>query len=447
MARDLTQAMWDKFVLALCETSAGRGLDPKTVMPTSGLTNADWEVMDITGLPSNSANPPTKGALIVPALEQWANTMPEWSPNYVPSSRSFYDQYVAFLTSIQLKGGNAALQQIADGYATNLANARTKLTTDRTNMFTAWTTFNTAQNAIPEDSRTTYAQWYQDNWAATILADTQGVQMQAGLYDQAMANVGGPDFPTINTARTRAQLTTGNSVMYNNLLYPLYTVTPKLNDFYVEALQTLARNDPPQINKLTIKLSDDNSAANAQSSYLSTSAQGSYSGFLWGGSASVAYSQSRGAQKYDSLVQGLEMVYSAQAARMFNITLGPWYNSAMISGFANQISPNSALANKPMTGEGGFLNIRASQLLVVFRPSVTLTGSKQTIAALSNQFNQQSSASISVGALCWSASANASQGQSNFSKDVQISNDGTSVTITDNTNAPKVILVVPQKPN
>jgi hypothetical protein len=446
MARDLTQAMWDKFVTALSETSAGRGLDPKTVMPTSGLTNADWEVMDITGLPSNSANPPAKGSTIVPALEAWANTMPEWSPNYVPSSRNFYDQYMAFLNSIQLKGGNAALQQIADGYATNLTNARTKLANDQTAMFTAWGTFNTGQGAIPEGSRITYDQWYQNNWASTILADNQAVQQQAGLFDQAMSNVGGPDFPTINRAKTRAQLAGGNSLTYNNLQYPAYTVTPGLNAFLVEGLQTLARNDPPQI-RVEIDLRDDNAQANAQSSYLGVSARASYSSFFWGGSAAAAYSQSRGAQKYDGLVQGLKMVYTAQAARLFTFNLGPWYDSAMISGFANQISPNSALAGKSMTGEGGFLNLRTSQVLVVLKPSVTLTGSRNTIDALSNQFNQQSSASISVGALCWSASASASQGQRSFSDDVKISSDRTSITITDNTNAPKVILVVPSKPN
>jgi hypothetical protein len=446
MARDLTQVMWEKFVAGLCSQSAGKGLDPTLVMPTSGLTNADWEVMDITGLPSNSANPAAKGSTIVPALEQWANVMPEWSPNYVPSSRNFYDQYTAFLNSIELKGGNAALQQIADGYATNLKTARDKLQSDTTTMFLAWSAFNTAQAAIPPSSQTPYDQWYQNNWASTILADTNNVQAQSTLFNQAMAKVGGPDYQTISTAQSRAALTGGNALMYNNLAYPAYTATPGLNDWYVSAMQTLASGAKPAIS-IEIELSDQHDSGTAQSSYLGASASVSYSAFLWGGSASASYSQSSGAQSYDSLAQGLQMVYTAQAATLFNFGLGPWYDSAMISGFADQISPTSALANKPMTGADGFLNLRVSQALVVLKPSVTLIGSKQTIAAISNQFAQQSSASVSVGAFCWSASASASQGQSNYANDVKVSSDGTSITLTDNTNAPKVILVVPSKPN
>lgn len=445
MARDLTQAMWEKFVQAITTTGPGKGLDPTQVMPTSGLVNADWQVMDITGLPSNSANPPAKGSTIVPALEQWANVMPEWSPNYVPSSNNFYDNYTAFLNAIELKGGNAALQQIADGYATNVATARNKLSKDQTDAMTAWGAFNTAQAAIPEPNRTTYAQWYQENWASTITSDQNDLAAQSTKYNQAIAAVGGPDYKTINGAQTRATLQAGSSGLdYNGLLYPAYTATTGLNDWYVSALQTLSDGSPPAID-IDIKLIDDDSASSAQSSYLDTAAAVSYSAFFWGGSAAASYGQSKGAQSYDSLVQGLEMKYTAQAAQLFSFGLGPWYDSAMVSGFYDQISPTSALANKELFGEGGFLNLRTSQVLVVLKPSVTITGDKTTISTLATQFSQHSSASVSVGAFCWSASASMAQGQSNYTNDVKVSSDGSAITITDNTNAPKVVLVVPTK--
>ena len=171
----------------------------------------------------------------------------------------------------------------------------------------------------------------------------------------------------------------------------------------------------------------------------------SYSSFFWGGSAAASYSQSQGAQDLSSLVQDMTMRYTAQAAQLFTVTPGNWYNSSMLSDFYDQISPNSALANKQLFGANGVLNLRTGQILVVLKPSVTLTSSQEKIKALYAQMQQNSSSSISIGGFCWSAQANHAQGASRFSSDVTMSSDGTSVTITDNTNSPKVLGIVPVK--
>ncbi len=449
MARDLTEVMWGKWVQALCSSSAGKGLDPATVMPTSGLTYADWEVMDITGLPPDSAAG-AKGTVKVPSLMQWANVMPQWSPNYAPSSNNFYDNYVAFLNSIALKGGNAGLQQIADGYGANLAAATKKLSDARAASNAAWAEFNTSQASLPPNAQTPYAQWYQDNSAATINSLENGVAAQATKYNQAMAQVGGPDYKTISGAQQKANLQAGSSgLVYpagvGGQVYPAYSASPDLNDWYVQALQSLASSAPPQID-FTLTLADDDKNWTGQSSYFNAAAQVSYSAFFWGGSAAASYGQSKGAQTYDSLVQNMTMHYTAQSAGLFNFGLGSWYDSSMIKLFADQISPTSALAGKPMGGEDGYLNLRVAQVLVVMGASVTITGDSQTISQMANQFSQNSSASVSAGGFGWSASASMNQGASNFDNDIKVSTDGTSITMKDNTNAPKVILVVPDKP-
>jgi hypothetical protein len=66
------------------------------------------------------------------------------------------------------------------------------------------------------------------------------------------------------------------------------------------------------------------------------------------------------------------------------------------------------------------------------------------MSQLKSAFSQQSQASFSVGGFFWSGSASVSQGSQYSKADVAWSSDGLSVTITDNTNAPKVIGVVPQ---
>ena len=226
------------------------------------------------------------------------------------------------------------------------------------------------------------------------------------------------------------------------VLYPAFSITSSLNDWYVSALQTLSSGAAPAIN-MTFTLDDSNSTSLVTSSYLDVSAGVSYDAFFWGGSASASYSQSQGAQDYTSLIQGMTMTYTAQAAQLFSIAPGNWYNSSIVSDFYDQISPTSALANKALFGEDGMLNLRTGQVLVVLKPSVTLTSSKASMQAFYSQLQQNSSSSVSIGGFCWSAQANHAQGASTFASDVTMSADGTSVTITDNTNSPKVIGVVP----
>lgn len=76
MAVNQASIMWQKFVQGLNSSSAGAGLDPKTLMPTGGLTNADWQYMDVTGLPAAAGTPPVPGSTVVSGLENWANVMP-----------------------------------------------------------------------------------------------------------------------------------------------------------------------------------------------------------------------------------------------------------------------------------------------------------------------------------------------------------------------------------
>lgn len=446
MAVDQSQIMWQKFVQGLNASSAGRGLNPATFMAVGGLTNADWEVMNVTGLPKVGGAPAVPGTVVVPSLEKWANVMPTWAPSYAPSDLNFYDQYKTFLYSIMLKGGNAGLQQIADGYAVNVSTAQQKLTTDKNKVNADWATFNATQAGIPVSAQSTYQQWYVQSGYSTILANDQSALLaQTTLYNQALTAVGGPDYQTISSAQSAVVLAAGAGNGLTDaagVLYPAFSITSGLNDWYVSALQTLSSGAAPAIN-MTFTLDDSNSTSLVTSSYLDVSAAVSYDAFFWGGSASASYSQSQGAQDFTSLIQGMTMTYTAQAAQLFSIAPGNWYNSSIVSDFYDQISPNSALANKPLFGEDGMLNLRTGQVLVVLKPSVTLTSSKASMQAFYSQLQQNSSSSVSIGGFCWSAQANHAQGASNFASDVTMSADGTSVTITDNTNSPKVIGVVP----
>ena len=128
MATDLNAKMWQMFVNTLT-SQGGAQADPKSFLPTNGLALANWEVMDTTGLPPGNPNA-KKGDPYVSGLEAWADVMPQWNPTYIPGD-GLYNNYVAFLNAIKLTGGDPAQQQIADGYAINLKNARAQLQADQ----------------------------------------------------------------------------------------------------------------------------------------------------------------------------------------------------------------------------------------------------------------------------------------------------------------------------
>jgi len=447
MADDLNAKMWQQFVNALT-TQGGVQADPKTFLPTNGMALANWQVMDTTGLPAGSPNA-KKGDTIIANLEAWADLMPQWNPSYVPGS-SFYNNYVAFLNAIQLTGGDPAQQQIADGYAVQLKNARDQLAKDQMAMFSAWTTFNTAQASIPAGSQMGFNDWYNANWAATITGDQSNVTAANANYLTALQAVGGPDYATISQALTRAQLSAsaGNALLdpATGILAPAYAITGPLNDWFVAGLQSVTSGKPPAI-KFTIDLSQAESHDYEDSAYLDTSVSGGYESFFWGGSGSASFGQSSSHTDLASLAEKLTMRYTAQALGVFTVAPGSWFNAAMIDGFHDKISSGSAFANKPLFGAGGLLNLRTVQIYVAFRRSVTLTGSKETMSELKSTFQQQSHASFSVGGMFWSAKASVDQGSQNSRADLASSADGTSMTITDNTNAPKVIGIVPENLN
>jgi hypothetical protein len=437
---DLNAKMWKLFVNSLV-SQGGLQADPTQFLATNGLALANWQVMNTTGLPPGNPNA-KPGDPNVPGLEAWADAMPLWNQTYVPGD-GLYNNYVAFLNAIKLTGGDPAQQQIADGYAVNLKNARTQLAGDQLAMFTAWVTFNAAQASIPPASQTSFNDWYNQNWQSTITGDQSNISAANTNYLTALQAVGGPDYATLSAALSKAALSAsaGNGILdpATSISMPYYTVNPGLNDWFVQSLQTVTSSKPPQVD-FTIDLSQAASSSSSESSYLNTSASGSY--FFWGGSAS--HSQSQSASDYSSFAQNLKMRYQAQTLTQFSVTPGSWYNAAMIKGFYDKISPNSAFANKPLFGKDGLLNLRAAQIYVAFKRTITLSGLTQTMSQLRSAFAQQSHASVSVGGFFWSGSASVDQGGQNSSASVAWSSDGTSVTISDNSNAPKVIGIVPQ---
>jgi len=441
--KDQSAQMWQMFVKNLAANSGGSGLTVETYIPTSGLAPADWEYLDTTGIGTG-----TPGKTIPENMMTWADNMPKWGASYVPG-QSFYDNYKAFLYSIKLTGGDPAQQQIATALGVKASDAQKNLSKTQMDMITAWGAFDTAQKNLPPSAQMTYATWYNTNYASTVVAAQNALKAAEANYNAALQKVGGPDYQTLSNALTKVSLAAGSGNAITDaagVLWPKYTIGAEgdLNKWFLSALQNDGKN--PEVS-FTIDLSQSKTIANSSSSYFNASASGGYSSFFWGGSASVAYQQSKSASDYSNKIQNMKMTYTAQSLNMFTVNPGNWYDSAMVSAFNDKIDPNSALANKPLFGEKGILNLETKQVLVAFRPEVTLSGSTSEVSDVTSTFSQASQSSFSVGGWGWRASGSVNQGQDEAHATIEKSASGNSVTFKYNSNTPKVIGIVPLNTN
>ncbi|MBI1929884.1 hypothetical protein HYR99_37235 [Candidatus Poribacteria bacterium] len=96
-----SQNFWQQFLEGL-SSSGLSPINPKTFRLASGLSIADWEGVNYTGLdlvPKSQQGEPIPSNIYI-----WADTMPKWGYLTYQRGESFYDQYSAFVNAIQQSG-------------------------------------------------------------------------------------------------------------------------------------------------------------------------------------------------------------------------------------------------------------------------------------------------------------------------------------------------------
>jgi hypothetical protein len=298
-------ALWAAYAQAL---AAQMGLCNRddTFKIGSGLSLADWEVVNYTGLPETD----TPGTKLWENAYGWGDAMPRYaSPCYVPGN-SFHDMYAALLGALHATGADQAAVDVA----------RTRLKRDR-------------------------------------MGDRNGTT------------------------------------------WPAYRITPGLNDFMVASLQSMVSH-PPQI-QFTMCLPAALDGGN----------------FCSG----IAHTRS------------VRVEFQAQAAQMFRVQPGRWYDPAMVRLFADRLEPASALANKPLFGPDGFLNLRTSQILVALGRSVTIHLNADDLQRCPVAAVSQASTTFRIGGFCFDSAL------------TDICGGAGTLTFRDNTSAPYVIGVTVDK--
>jgi hypothetical protein len=292
-----SDALWQAYVARL---SAAVGIERQLFKIGTGLTAADWEVLDTTGLPPTPKN---LGQPLPQLIFSWGDPMPLWAPANYARGHSFYSMYCRFLQS--LKPSAAARE--------GLEQAK--------------------QYTMPDPA-------------------------------------------------------SGRS-------FPAYTISSSLYSWHISALQTEAGNKPPMLDfTVTADTAIRDAAPLVRLAAEPPVPRGSGEGgvnmpFLRLVEPShtnrlVAGIMPGPAEKIVGLggAGGLSLHYTAQSLAAFTVSPGGWYDDTMLAIYADQIDPESPLANKPLFGPNGLLNATTMNVVVALRRSVTITGSRSQIAQM-----------------------------------------------------------------
>ena len=289
----LSDNLWRNYVAQL---GAAMGIrDANLFKVDTGLSAADWAVLDTTGLPPK----PKLGQSIAANVFARSDPMPRWAPASYERGNGFHDMYAAFLDNLKPS-------------------------------------------------------------AAASKAQTQAKQYM--MSDPPMGKTpAGPEFPA-------------------------YSITPDLGDWYTNALQTLAGGQAPQLNFTVTAGSSPREGLGAtlgnSQVKLGADAPGEAGVKMpFFGSVDIVAPVISGPRDFRStaptIIESapeLTLTYTAQALAVFSVAAGAWYNSSMLAIYWDQIKPGSPLANKPLFGEDGLLNLTVGTIIVALQRSVTISG-------------------------------------------------------------------------
>jgi hypothetical protein len=139
----------------------------------------------------------------------------------------------------------------------------------------------------------------------------------------------------------------------------------------------------------TIELNASDSSSNLENSWAGGSA--SYNNFFWGVSGSGGWSK----MDLTESDKNVKATISVQSSTTVEVTPGAWYDGGFMKDLATGGGQGYTIASpyhatggaNALFGQGGLLSTRVSSLLVVYKPSFSITMSKSTYNKNVQKFN------------------------------------------------------------
>lgn len=270
------------------------------------------------------------------------------------------------------------------------------------------------------------------------------------LYNQYVAfinalKVSPRDAPDIEAARSKLKQADMTDTAGNN--WSAYRISPSLNYFMQASLQGMVQNKPKQI-RFSIALPTTGAAAQFLPCALSTPGSNQDAPFFGFDDSLGQHTSLRqfAAPQCSSVPQlppaknkdkgacersdSARIEFEAQTMQLFKVSAARWFDSGILSGFCDQIDPASALANKPMFGPDGLLNVRTSQILVAIGRKVVIHLGATELDKCKSMFMTPGRTLLNIGGFCFD------------SEHTNISSQGDALILSDNTDAPYVVGVM-----
>jgi len=315
--------LWQLFLAGL--RGAGFALNARTFKIMTGLNPAQWETYDALGIPV-SPKPLANGTVLASRVFYWSDRMPKYAPTEYQPGNNFFDQYRAYVNTLKPQ---------AESDTRNVKYAIAQLNDPKNEM---------------KDPMT--AQQYPLYAVFPGLNDFYLSALQSEISKQPQIKF---TIPLVASA--------GVSSKSHMARTPRRAVTSVMRPVTVRKVSVVPalRRAATQVGKLNVPVSF-------------ISGKGKRAIRAIKARVPTIRSLNTGISKPSQLKASAKLTFTVQAAQMFTVNPGPWYDSAMVSLYSSLLDPNSVLAKQPVFGQNGFLNLRTYQILVGYKRKVTITG-------------------------------------------------------------------------
>lgn len=355
-----------------------------------------------------------------------------WGPSYFSTPKTISDAYRVFLDNIDIPAPKPGDQEKVEKARKKYNEAITNLETQLNKVGPHWLNFELRQSSLPLPRRLTFDQWYGsfDGRRIAPLQEEVGLAAQNlthwivqayqgyGFAAEMLPNYNNPAF------QLSAKSPSGEESFYRT-----YNITPDLNQWLNTSKQLAAAGAPPSLSFSFTKNSERRS-----SSETSWGGSASWWGGWWGFNAGAGGSRST----LDTSHEHFQMSFQAVNHATFTITPGKWFNATGIQTLAqiNRWLPNGPIAQGliKLWGPDGIFNIMSTELIVAFRPKITVTVKNDEFNQIKANF--YAGGGFSIGPFGFGGSYN------RRTEDVRFDESSNTITAEDSSDIPQIIAVV-----
>jgi hypothetical protein len=364
------------------------------------------------------------------ALRVLADTIPQWSAEYRPTSLRITQGYSLFLRNLAIPLPNPEDQKAAEKAQKKFTKASEEYDNLNFEHFTKWVEFNTAQQQIPEDRRVPYETWFSKTYGPRLAQQNEIKNLLQQEFVHWINKAGGG-----YTLVAQAYEAFNNSAFeIQNVLTPSgakaalksYNITPDLGQFISDSQQIPADRPPAfefSINNTSYRYNFEESRWGARASYF-----GGFFGGARGGGSRTSVDTSR---------TDFNLSFSCKNIQIFTITPGEWFNGTVVKAFRDgPWIEDGPVANGSarLWGAEGVLSLIPVQVVVVFRPKISVKLSQSEYSIVQSSFS--AGGGFSIGPFGFGASYGRS------SQAVTFDSNSNTVTAEDPTDSPQIAAIL-----